>query len=247
MRLSAERLVAEAEITGFRPEILEKVVHLLTLLEGIRSHPYLGSQVALKGGTALNLFVFDVPRLSVDIDLNYVGEADLETMKAERPQVEKALQAVFARRGYTVNRTPSGHAGGKWRLRYPSALGGEANLEVDLIFMFRIPLWPTRTLDSRLIGSYSVAGVTVLDVHELAAGKLAALFARSSGRDLFDAHRLLSEVELDPHRLRLGFIVYGAMSRIDWRTISADTSPLTGGNLRGNSSRHCVVTRSWLA
>jgi hypothetical protein len=36
--------------------------------------------MVLKGGTALNLFVLDVPRLSVDIDLNYIGAADRETM-----------------------------------------------------------------------------------------------------------------------------------------------------------------------
>ncbi|MFN2188831.1 MAG: nucleotidyl transferase AbiEii/AbiGii toxin family protein, partial [Candidatus Promineifilaceae bacterium] len=36
----------------------------------------MGPRVALKGGTTLNLFVFDVPQLSVDIDVNYVGAAD---------------------------------------------------------------------------------------------------------------------------------------------------------------------------
>lgn len=41
MKLSAETLRAEAAATGFRPEILEKVCHLLNLLEGLRSHPFL--------------------------------------------------------------------------------------------------------------------------------------------------------------------------------------------------------------
>jgi predicted nucleotidyltransferase component of viral defense system len=58
------------------------------LLEGFASHPFLKTRVALKGGTALNLFVFDVPRLSVDIDLNYVGSADRETMLAQRAKIE---------------------------------------------------------------------------------------------------------------------------------------------------------------
>jgi predicted nucleotidyltransferase component of viral defense system len=49
---------------------------LLELLAGLESHPYLRGRLALKGGTALNVFVFDLPRLSVDIDLNYVGAAD---------------------------------------------------------------------------------------------------------------------------------------------------------------------------
>ena len=40
------------------------------MLDGVRSHPSLKSRMVLKGGTALNLFVLDVPRLSVDIDFN---------------------------------------------------------------------------------------------------------------------------------------------------------------------------------
>ena len=63
MRVSPERLTAEAEATGFQPELLEKTFHLLGLLNAINSHPFLRSgKLALKGGTALNLFVFDVPK-----------------------------------------------------------------------------------------------------------------------------------------------------------------------------------------
>jgi len=40
MRLSIERLTAEATATGFRPEMLEKVIHLLGLLEGFSPHPF---------------------------------------------------------------------------------------------------------------------------------------------------------------------------------------------------------------
>jgi predicted nucleotidyltransferase component of viral defense system len=94
----------------------------------------------LKGGTALNLFVFDVPRLSVDIDLNYIGSSDKAVMDAERPLVEQAIAAVAGREGFAVRRVPHEHAGGKWYLRYSSALGQSANLEVDLNFMFRTPL-----------------------------------------------------------------------------------------------------------
>ena len=46
------------------------------LLENFRAHPFLKHRCALKGGTALNLFLFDVPRLSVDIDLNYIASAE---------------------------------------------------------------------------------------------------------------------------------------------------------------------------
>ena len=84
MKFSKELLLAESESTGFRPEILEKVFHLIGLLNGFNGHPFLKDRVALKGGTAVNLFIFDLPRLSVDIDLNYVGAPDKDTMLSER-------------------------------------------------------------------------------------------------------------------------------------------------------------------
>ena len=69
MRIFRDSLEREASATGFRAEILEKVIHLFSLLDGFQKHPFLRGKWALKGGTALNLFWFDMPRLSVDIDL----------------------------------------------------------------------------------------------------------------------------------------------------------------------------------
>jgi predicted nucleotidyltransferase component of viral defense system len=220
VRISPETLVKQAEATGFRPDMLEKVGLLLQLLDAIRSHPFLKDKLVLKGDTALNLFIFNVPRLSIDIDLNYVGAADREAMLAERPKVEEALQAVFSREGFTVRRVPAEHAGGKWQLRYPSAGGQGGNLEVDVNFMFRIPLWPVKTIDSRPLGIWQAVGIQVVDVHELAAGKLCALMSRRQARDLFDCSNLFRLEGLDRDRLRLTFIVYGAMSRKDWRTVT---------------------------
>ena len=222
MRLSIERLTAESAATGFRPEMLEKVIHLLGLLEGFTRHPYLKNRIALKGGTALNLFVFDLPRLSVDSDWNYIGAPDRETMIAERPKVEQAIAAVCGRQDFAIQRIPEDHAGGKWRLRYDSALGQGGNVEVDLNFMFRVPLWPIVIRDSRPIGSHSASGIPILDEHELAAGKLAALLSRHAARDLFDAHQYLIRAAFDPVMLRLALIVYGALNRKDWRTVSVD-------------------------
>ncbi len=76
MKISKQELIREAKKTGFRPEIMEKVWHLMAILDGISVHPFLKDRLVLKGGTALNLFFFDLPRLSVDIDLNYIGKLD---------------------------------------------------------------------------------------------------------------------------------------------------------------------------
>jgi predicted nucleotidyltransferase component of viral defense system len=157
MKLSKEKLMAEAASTGYRPEMLEKVIRLLELLEGFRSHPFLRKRLVLKGGTALNVFQFELPRLSVDIDLNYVGSPELEVMKKERPDVERAIADVCNRADLRIERTATEHAGGKWRLRYDSALGAGANLEVDLNYLLRLPLWTIVTADSHHVGSLILA------------------------------------------------------------------------------------------
>jgi len=135
--LTEVELGREAAATGFRVEVLEKVIRLLELLEMLRSHPFLKTRVALKGGTALNLFLSDVPRLSVDIDLNYISAVGRRAMLADRPKVEQAIQAVCGRLGIQVKRTPLDHAGGKWRLSYTTASGRPGTLELDMNFMLR--------------------------------------------------------------------------------------------------------------
>jgi len=221
VKLSRERLRREATTTGFRAEILEKVAQLLELLDGFNRHPYLKGRLALKGGTALNLFVFEVPRLSIDIDLNYLGQRDREAMLAERPEVERALEAACGRAGMAVDRAPDAHAGGKWRLRYESADGQGASLELDVNYMLRVPLWDPAPAVAKPVGALPTPAFPVLDIHELAAGKLAALLSRRASRDLFDAHHLLLHGDLNPQRLRIAFVLYGAMNRKDWRTVSA--------------------------
>ena len=143
-------------------------------------------------------------------------------MEAERPKMTRAIQAVCGREGLDVRRVPSEHAGGKFRLRFDSALGGSGNLEIDVNFMFRVPLWPIQQMDSKRIGSYSALRIPVVNPYELAAGKLTALLSRRAGRDVYDAHTLLTKGRLEAERLRLAFVVYGAMQRRDWRTVSRD-------------------------
>ena len=220
MNLTLQDLRREAAETGFPAETLEKSIRLVSLLNAARSHPFLKTRIALKGGTALNLFVFDVPRLSVDVDLNYIGRPDRETMLAERSKLEQALQAVCSREGLTVKGLPAEHAGGKWRLTYPSASGRSGNAELDVNYLLRTPLWPTVVADSRPVGSFQATQVPLLDLHEIAAGKLAALLSRTASRDVFDAVELLRRRDLDGTKLRLAFVVYGGFNRKDWRAVS---------------------------
>jgi len=223
LKLSKTSLLDEAAATGFRPDTLEKVIRLLDLLTQINQDEFLKDRLVLKGGTALNLFIFDVPRLSVDIDVNYIGAADLGTMQKERPRVEGLLTAISERAGYKMNRIAPEHAGGKWRLGYESALGEQANLELDLNYMFRVNFYPLVKTDSKKLGSYQALQISILDTKELTAGKLSALLTRSASRDLFDASNLLHKLDPKDEDLRLIYVLYGAMNpRANWCDVTLE-------------------------
>jgi hypothetical protein len=72
------------------------------------------------------------------------------------------------------------------------------------------------------VGTWQATDIPVLDIHELVAGKLAALLSRHRARDLFDCQQMLLLDTLDRGRLRVAFVVYGAMNRRDWRGVAID-------------------------
>lgn len=222
MLTSKEELFATAKKHDYKPEILEKVYRLLSVLEQFMAIPYLKDRLVLKGGTALNLFHFDkIPRLSVDIDLNYIGSINRETMLEEKELIKDAVYQILQQNQFEFYRNPGYHAGGKMVWRYSSLLGQKGNLEIDLNYMYRKPLWPYQQ-KTPLLETDKQYTVPVLDIHELAAGKLSALLSRQASRDIFDAHQLLTKSELDKNKLRLTLVIYLAMTDIDLNKLKED-------------------------
>ncbi len=66
--------------TNFLRDNLEKVLRLTDVLQFIAGNPKLQDCLILKGGTAINLTVFELPRLSVDIDLDFHKDCTREEM-----------------------------------------------------------------------------------------------------------------------------------------------------------------------
>ena len=69
-----------AQEKGFVRDNLEKVIRLAEILRYINQSPLLQKSLVLKGGTAINLTVFRMPRLSVDIDLDFAQNCNKEKM-----------------------------------------------------------------------------------------------------------------------------------------------------------------------
>ncbi len=233
---SLQTLQRVAQETGHDPGTLEKVLRLLDILQGISHDPVLSGRLALKGGTALNVFYLQLDRLSVDIDLNYIGALDRDKMLAERPEIEAVLNRLLAGQGYKVRRQPSEHAGGKWVSRFASALGGNSTLEIDINFMARLPLFGANRMSSQILGGAQATDILVIDRHEVIAGKLVALFDRQAGRDLFDARRIATLSDIDWPLVKAAVLAIGVCSRSDWRKRTIDDIGVDADELRRNLS-----------
>lgn len=87
-----QKIVALAKENGFRSETLEKVLRLIDVLEFINKTDKLSPYLALKGGTAINFTIFNLPRLSVDIDLDFSFNGSKDEMLAKRKEIATIIK-----------------------------------------------------------------------------------------------------------------------------------------------------------
>lgn len=204
------KLAHLAEESGFDANVLEKVVRLAELLEGLGAHPVLETSLVLKGGTALNLFFGPPRRLSVDLDFNVVGMEDVREMQAQRPVIEKAVSAVARAQGYGVQLSKDAHANRKFFLSYRRLVDSQQDrVEIDVNFLNRVPLLAG---EQRAMWRPDGEGATASLVSwvEIVAGKLVAFLDRAAPRDAWDVARLpeLSPETWPPTHLKSVFVAY---------------------------------------
>lgn len=190
MNLGKEHIEGLAAETGFRPETLEKVIRLGEFAADVGRHPLLSDVLALKGGTALNLMFGSPARLSVDLDFNYIGQEERASMQADRPEIERAITIIGEGQGYRVQQSRDAHAGRKVYLSYISSAGTPDRIEVDLNFLYRIPLGEVTTRSLWQPPGIVYPETRVVPLEELFTGKLRATLDRAMPRDLFDTIRL---------------------------------------------------------
>lgn len=190
MNLDSETIRRLATETGFRSETLEKVIRLGEFAADVGRHPLLSRVLVLKGGTALNLMFGSPARLSVDLDFNYIGHEERAGMQTHRPEVERAISIIGEGQGYRVQQSRDAHAGRKIYLSYISSVGTPDRIEIDLNFLFRIPLGEVTTRSLWQPSGVVHPEVPVVSLEELFAGKLRATLDRAMPRDLFDTIRL---------------------------------------------------------
>lgn len=191
MNFSKRYIEKLSEKFGFQPLPIEKVLRLIFILREINKHPYLKNRLVLKGGTAINLFYLNLPRLSVDIDFDYVGSPIRETMLSERKIVEDSLMSIFTAQKYKFKLSPDEHAGRKFRLSFIDVYGNNANIEVDINYLMRVCILGPVLKNSFVIDKDIKYKFKTLKIEEILAGKIKALFERNTSRDLYDLYKFI--------------------------------------------------------
>lgn len=91
-----------AKEKGFVRDNLEKVMRLSEILQYFNQNEFLHDSLVLKGGTAINLTVFQMPQLSVDIDLDFAKNCSREEMIKARKNINDEILAYMSNEGYAL-------------------------------------------------------------------------------------------------------------------------------------------------
>jgi predicted nucleotidyltransferase component of viral defense system len=164
---------------------------------------------ALKGGTAINFFWRDYPRLSVDIDLTYLKIQDYEKtlldisdrLVAIEERVKRIIPNIFIQQKY---------------VRESKKVSGliirseDSNIKVEPNIILRGSVYPieTKKLSVKAEKAFGTSfSVNTLSFEDLYGGKICAALDRQHPRDLFDI-KLLLDNEGITEKLKKAFIVY---------------------------------------
>ena len=163
---------------------------------------------ALKGGTAINLFIRDMPRLSVDIDLAYLPVEDRQTSLTN---IDKAFAAIATDieqhiAGASVNTSLLKGTGKRYKL---VVWQKEISVKIEVSPVLRGSVYPEEfgELCARAQEAFGFARIQLLSFEDLYAGKLCAALDRQHPRDLYDVQLLFNNEGIN-EQMKNAFIVY---------------------------------------
>ena len=215
MNYSKQYINEIAQKSGFLANNTEKVIRLLDVLKFINEElNRISHQLILKGGTAINLIYTNLTRLSVDIDLDYVGSLEKEQTLKDRERILELLDNYMLKEGYSVSSKSRGSAILASRTyAYINAYGNRDNIKVEINFIDRIHILP---IVNRKINYFDKEVMTKAPLEEeLFAMKICALIDRSKPRDLYDTFRLKNDfLNLEKDKLRKLTVFYLSLDGI---------------------------------
>jgi predicted nucleotidyltransferase component of viral defense system len=174
---------------------------------------------ALKGGTAINMFLLDLPRLSVDIDLCYVpltprdhalGEISSFVDELSRKLNDVGFKSIDIKKSDGYETT-----------LFVRSKTTEVKIEVNRVVRGAVYNPTTRSLVSNAVELFKRnVEVLCLDINDLFGGKICAALDRQHPRDLFDMHMFLKDFSYT-RELHQTFIVYLLSSKKQFNGMTA--------------------------
>ena len=202
----------------------ERYVHQVRLLLSVLPHIARENVFALKGGTAINLFYRDMPRLSVDIDLTYLPVDNREiSLKDINETFGRIMKSISARTPRMQARRIAGGGNIDTRIMVSD---GRAQTKIETSPITRGTVHPPlmMTASDAVEERFGFAEMNVLAFEDLYGGKLHAALDRQHPRDLFDV-KLLYENEGFTDELFRVFMVYVASSNRPMHELLAPATP----------------------
>jgi predicted nucleotidyltransferase component of viral defense system len=206
----------KAEELGFVRDTLEKVTRLADVLEYLNTNPILKESLALKGGTAINLTIFNLPRLSVDIDMDYLVNNSREEMLEQRELINSTIDRYMISQGYMKNeKTKNPHSLDSWVYDYIGASGNRDNIKIEINYSLRAHVLHAEErpiITEHLGGEYRVKTLAPIEIY---GSKINALLSRAAARDLYDARNMIHYKFFDESEealLRKTVVFYAAIS-----------------------------------
>ena len=168
---------------------------------------FVDDQFGLKGGTAINLFLRDMPRLSVDLDLVFTDHAVGRKAAIDRinAAVRDAADRLRARRFEVY--VPEAGGDGETKLMVRS---GAAEVKVEINTVMRGTVHRVRHANLTPLARDTLLAdieIPVLASEDVYGGKLVAALDRQHPRDLFDVMELFKHEGITPG-IRRSFVVY---------------------------------------
>ena len=203
---------------NFVANTLEKVLRLADILRFLNSNMLTRKILGLKGGTAINLTIFDLPRLSVDIDLDYAVNDSREEMMKRRELITEDIKKYLSTENYTFTaRSKSRHSLDSFVFAYKTLSGSTDNIKIEINYSLRAHIFNIEfrpTVARAIVPGFSVNS---LAAPEIFAGKINALLSRTAPRDLYDVYYMIEagffQEKNERDMLRKAVVFYRAISQ----------------------------------
>lgn len=193
-------ITAIAEENGFIKNTTEKVLRLCDILEFIGERE-LNHMLALKGGTAINLCLLNLPRLSVDIDLDFTLSCSREEMLEKRKGIKDLIERFMQDEGYGLSdRSRYAHTLDSYVFSYNTLSGSRDVLKIEINYSDRYHVLDPVETEINLVLKRDLRVRRLADA-ELIGSKINALLVRTTPRDVYDVYKLYTDKKISEEEL----------------------------------------------